>query len=86
MKENVPDYESAWVNLGFAFMCLGEEGKAIGHLEQALKLDPTDHFALNNLATAFYWDKQYERAVNGYRGDPPEPHESQVIHEPGRRA
>ena len=67
MKENVPDYESAWVNLGFAFMCLGEEGKAIGHLEQALKLDPTDHFALNNLATAFYWDKQYERAVNGYQ-------------------
>jgi serine/threonine protein kinase/tetratricopeptide (TPR) repeat protein len=66
VKENVPDYESAWVNLGYAYMSLGEEDKAIGHLEHALTLNKTDHFALNNLATAFYWDKQYQRAVETY--------------------
>lgn len=84
MRDKVPMFESAWVNLGYAQLLLGQWDQSVGNLKRALDLNPQDHFALNNLATAYYWQaaatnnrgkfgqalKLYLEAVKFYPGSP----------------
>jgi len=77
VRDHLPRFESAYVNLGLAQMSLGNWSVAVGHLERAVQLDGEDHFAFNNLATAYYWDRQFKRALELYqeaiRRDPENP-------------
>jgi tetratricopeptide (TPR) repeat protein len=61
MRDKVTTYESAWVNLGYAQLLLGKWDESVGNLNRALDLNAQDHFALNNLGTAYYW----QGAANG---------------------
>ena len=67
VRDHLPGFESAYVNLGLALMSLGKWDLAVGNLERAVQLDNKDHYALNNLATAYYWNRQFEKALGLYR-------------------
>jgi len=77
VQEHLPDFESAYVNLGLAYMSIGNWDLAVGNLERARQLNSTDHYASNNLATAYYWDRQFKKALDLYqeaiRQDPENP-------------
>ena len=67
VKQNLPRFQTTYVNLGYAYMQLGNWDQAVGHLERAIKLNGKDHYALNNLATAYFWDQQYQQALTSYK-------------------
>jgi Flp pilus assembly protein TadD len=54
------------VNLGLAYLRVGDWEKASGSSSRALELNSSDSIALNNLATAYYWDGKYELAVQRF--------------------
>jgi tetratricopeptide (TPR) repeat protein/predicted Ser/Thr protein kinase len=62
----LPTFESAWVNLGFAYLSVGDWEKASGSSSRALELNKDDSVALNNLAAAYYWDGKYELALQRF--------------------
>ena len=47
-------------------MQLGNWDQAVGHLERAVKLNGKDHYAFNNLATAYFRDQKYQQALTSY--------------------
>ena len=55
VRDHLPKFEPAYVNLGRAQMALGQWDLSVGNSRNALQLDPGDHYALNNLATAYFW-------------------------------
>lgn len=77
VRDQLPNFESACVNLGFGHLALGHWELAVGNLERAVQLNKTDHFAFNNLATAYYWNHQFKEALGAYqdaiRQDPENP-------------
>ena len=62
-----PNFVSAWVNLGMAYLGDADWERSSGSSLRALDLNPTDSSAVNNLATAYYWDGKYELAVQRFQ-------------------
>ncbi len=56
-----------YVNLGFAHTALGNLEQAINYLVHALQLRQNDHSVFNNLATAYFWHKDYAQAEANYQ-------------------
>jgi len=54
------------INLGNAFVMEDGNQEAIGHYEQALRLNPTDSYVPYNLATALFRAGRFEEAVGYY--------------------
>lgn len=58
-----PNDSNTLVNLGFTYMESGNYDAAIPSYEKAIKADPDNIIAYNNLAVAYYQKKQYNLAV-----------------------
>ena len=61
-----PAFQTTFVNLGVAYLRLGDWSLSVGNLQRALTLSPGDPYALNNLATAYFWDGRLDQALASY--------------------
>jgi Ca-activated chloride channel family protein len=61
------DYAEAHMNLGDAYLRLGEFKKAIESYKQAVKYQPALALAFNNLGTAYYKLGDHKKAIGAYQ-------------------
>lgn len=67
LVQQYPDFSGLYVNLAAVEMKLGDRKVAKKHLEQALKLDPKNATALNNLGTLNLADKKWVIAQENFK-------------------
>jgi tetratricopeptide (TPR) repeat protein len=62
-----PKYESAWNNLGRAYLNLGLLAKAASAFEKAIEINPKEAYAYNNLGLVYRRQGAYDKAIESFK-------------------
>ncbi|WP_027386531.1 tetratricopeptide repeat protein [Chryseobacterium gregarium] len=75
-REAIKNYKSAvekdqnfiyaWDNMGLCYRRIGEYDNAIAAYNKSLEIDPKGKMPLQNIAYAYIYKKEYQKAINSY--------------------